>query len=237
MIIAKLNSYGFDLRALNLIHNYLTKRKQGTKINQSYGSLEVILFGIPRGSILGPILFDIFLSDLFLIVDDIDIANYADDNTIYKEHENIDDLITSLQDAAAKLFKWFSDNQMKGNTDKCYLLLSKDESSEIHTGDSIIESSTCKKLFGIKTDSKLCFDDHIQALCNKVNRKLRALARAKCWEIFPAKIKEINSVNSFKIEIRKWVPQSCPCRLCKQDISGVFFFWFFLVTLFRVGFF
>ena len=46
-----------------------------------------------------------FLSDFFLIVDDVDIANYAYDNTIYKEHENIDDLITSLQDAAAKLFK------------------------------------------------------------------------------------------------------------------------------------
>ena len=134
LIIAKLNSYGFNLTALNLIHNYLTKRKQRTKINHSYSSWEDILFGVPQGSILGPILFNIFLSDLFLIVDDIDIANYADDNTIYKEHENIDDLITSLQDAAAKLFKWFSDNQMKGNTDKCYLLLSKDESSEIHIG-------------------------------------------------------------------------------------------------------
>ena len=178
MIIAKLNSYGFNLTALNLIHNYLTKRKQRTKINHSYSSWEDILFGVPQGSILGPILFNIFLSDLFLIVDDIDIANYADDNTIYKEHENIDDLITSLQDAAAKLFKWFSDNQMKGNTDKCHLLLSKDESSEIHIGDSIIESSTCEKLLGIKIDSKLRFDDHIQDLCNKANRKLRALARA-----------------------------------------------------------
>ena len=45
----------------------------------------------------------------------------------------------------------------------------------------------------------------------------------KIWEIVPAKIKETNSLNSFKIEIRKWVPQSCPCRLCKQYISGVSF--------------
>ena len=123
---------------------------------------------MPQGSISGPILFNIFLSDLFLIID-IDIANYADDNTIYKEHENIDNLITSLQDAAPKLFKWFSDNQMKGNTDKCHLLLSKDGSFEIDIGDSIIESSTCEKLLGIKIDSKLRFDDHIQDLCNKAN--------------------------------------------------------------------
>ena len=87
---------------------------------------------------MGPILFNIFLSDLFLIVDDVDIANYADDNNIFKEHENNDDLITSLQDAAAKFFKCFSENQMKENTDKCHILLSKGESSEIHIGDSII---------------------------------------------------------------------------------------------------
>ena len=58
------------------------------------------------------------------------------------------------------------------------LLLGKDESSEIHIGDFIIDSSTCKKLLGITTDSKLRFDDHIQDLCKKANRKLRALARA-----------------------------------------------------------
>ena len=120
LINAKLNSYGFNLTVLNLIHNYRTKRKQRTKIDHSYSSWEDILFGVPQGSILGPILFNIFLSDLFLIVENIDIANYADDNTIYKEHKNIYDLITALQNPAAKLFKWFSDNQMRGNTDKCF---------------------------------------------------------------------------------------------------------------------
>ena len=87
MIIGKLNSYGFNLTALDLIHNYFTKRKQRTKINHSYCSWEDILFGVPQGAIL----FNIFLSDLFLVVDDIDIANYADNSTIYKEHKSIDD--------------------------------------------------------------------------------------------------------------------------------------------------
>ena len=82
LITAKLNSYGFNLTALNLIHNYLTKQKQITKINHSYSSWEDILFGVPDSSILVPILFNIFLSDLFLIVEDIDIANYADGNTV-----------------------------------------------------------------------------------------------------------------------------------------------------------
>ena len=63
---------------------------------------------------------------------------------------------------------------MKGNTGKCHLLLSKDESSKIHIGDSIIKSSTCEKILGIKIDLKLHFNDHIQDLCNKANRKLGA---------------------------------------------------------------
>ena len=103
---------------------------------------------------MGPIFFKPFLSDLVLIVDDVDIANYADDHTIYKKHDNIDEIIKPLQDAAVKLFKWFSDNQMRVNTDKCHLLLSKDESSEICIWDYIIESNTCEKLLGIKIDSK-----------------------------------------------------------------------------------
>ena len=111
-----------------------------------------------------------------LIFDDADIANYADNSTIYKEHENIDDLITSVEDVAAKLFKQYFDNQMKGNTDKCHSLLSKDESSEVHIGDSIIESSNREKLLGIKIDSKLLFDDHIQDICNKANSKIMTIS-------------------------------------------------------------
>ena len=66
-------------------------RKQRTKINQGYASWEEIIFGVPQGSILGPILSDIFLSDLFLVVQNIDFASYPDDTTIYDAGDNIDD--------------------------------------------------------------------------------------------------------------------------------------------------
>ena len=78
LLTAKLNAYGFSLPALKVVHSYLSNRKQRTKFNNAYSSWEEILFGVPQGSILGPILFNICLSDLFLMVKDTDFASYAD---------------------------------------------------------------------------------------------------------------------------------------------------------------
>ena len=75
LVIVKLNAYGFSLSASKLIHNYLSHRKQRTKINSSYSSWEEILFGVPQGSILGPLLFNIFVSALFLVLNDVEFAS------------------------------------------------------------------------------------------------------------------------------------------------------------------
>ena len=94
LLIAKLNAYCFSLTALKLVHNYLSNRKQRTKTNSTYSSFLEIIFGIPQGSILGPLLFNIFLIDLFFIIEDTDIASYADDNTPYVIADNIDGLLS-----------------------------------------------------------------------------------------------------------------------------------------------
>ena len=83
LLITKLNAYGFSLPALKLVHDYLSNRKQRTKVNRSYSSWLETVFGVPQCSILAPLLFNIFLADMLFILNDVDIANYADDNTSY----------------------------------------------------------------------------------------------------------------------------------------------------------
>ena len=120
LLVAKLHSYGFSLNAIRLIHSYSSNRRQRAKINESYSSWEEILFGVPQGSILGLFLFNIFMFDLFFIVNEIDFASYADIILHFVSGDRLDDVIDSLENAALKLFHWFCNNQIKANHDKCH---------------------------------------------------------------------------------------------------------------------
>ena len=129
------------------------------------------------GSIFGPILLNIFLSDLFLVVQNVDFPSYADDNTIYDASDSIDKVIFSLQESSKNIFKWFADNQMKTNEDNYPLIVSTNELTEFEIGDFSIKNSANEKLLGVNIDSKLNFYCHVNHLCNKANEQLRSLAR------------------------------------------------------------
>ena len=133
------------------------------------------MFGVPQGSILGPALFNIFLADLFLIINSTDIANYADDITPYATANDIDSLIASLEEASKSLFAWFDNNLMKSN-DKCHLLVSSNEKVTITIGNHEIANTKREKLLGVHLDNGLSFDYHMSEICKKANRKVCALA-------------------------------------------------------------
>ena len=99
LIISKLNAYGFSLLAARLMPSYLFNRKERTKINSRYSSWEEIPFGVPQGSILALLLFNIFICDLFSSMINVDFASYTDDNTPYVIENSVKDVINSLKEA------------------------------------------------------------------------------------------------------------------------------------------
>ena len=83
LLIAKLNSYGFTYDSLKLINSYLSERKHRTKVGSSFSEWLELKLGVPQGSVLGPLLFNIFMCDLFFFIENTPVTNYADDTTPY----------------------------------------------------------------------------------------------------------------------------------------------------------
>ena len=131
----------------------------------------------PQGSILGPFVFNIFLADLFLIHSDIDIVNFADDDTSYLSAKYAQDVIESHERTSVSLFRWFENNLLNGNADKCHFLVSASQEINLNVNNFEIKNSDCEKRLGVKFDSKLTFDQYITDLYRKASRKIRALAK------------------------------------------------------------
>ena len=92
---------------------------------------------------------------MFFVMNDIDFASYADDNTLYVSSDSIVDLIRILENDSIKLFKWFSDNMMKANKDKCHLIVSSNKHVSMKLDNIETENSNCERLLEVKIDSKL----------------------------------------------------------------------------------
>ena len=124
LIIVKLKAYGFHIDTLKFIHDYLSNRKQRVKVNDAYSSWKDIFYGVPQRSILGPLLFNIHLCDLFYFLEDLDIASYADDTTTYSVNDKKESVISALETSSSLLIGWFNNNFMKANSDKSNLTMS-----------------------------------------------------------------------------------------------------------------
>ena len=155
LLIAKLDAHGFDQNLRNIIHNYLFGRSPKTKVGSSFSDLLNILYSVPQGSILGPLLFNINVCDLFLPEYSSEFTNFLDDTTPFECGKNYDVVINKLEDTTEKLFNWFQCSNFKVNATKYHLFLSPYTPLTIKIKESAIESSNSGKLLGVTIDSKL----------------------------------------------------------------------------------
>ena len=180
LLIAKMAAYGFGQDSLEVFLSYLKNRKHRVRIGSSLSDWLEILLGVPQGSVLGPILFNIFLNDLFLFVLEGNISNYADDNTLYACDSNIENVIKRLNDDIVNVLQWFRHNGMVANPDKFQLLFpGTDRNISLCIGGYTIDCSDEVKLLGITIDRKLSFYPHIKKLCRKAAAKTKALIRIR----------------------------------------------------------
>ena len=177
LLIAKLNAYGFDSPSLKFISAYLNFRKQKTKVGSTFSDYLNILFGVPQGSIAGPLFFNVYTCDMFFQIDTSEFSSYADDNTPFASAQNHEKLIKSLQSTLNGVFEWYQENYFKANADKCHLFLSPFSNKEMTIANYKIASSNSEELLGVVIDSEVTFVKHIENLCRKTNQKLHALAR------------------------------------------------------------
>ena len=149
LLIAKLNAYGFEKQSINVIDSYLTKRKQRTKVDFVVSSWEMLFSAVPQGSVLGPLLFNIYICDMFFKTPaNIDFARYADNNTPYTYSSNIKNVLDNLQGALGKMFHWFSTNNLVANSGKCHLLTTSKTPIDIHISNTEILNKERVKLLG-----------------------------------------------------------------------------------------
>ena len=183
LLIAKLAAYSFEDSATSLISDYLSKRYQRVKVGSVFSSYLEILRGVPQGSILGSILFNIFINDLIFFIQETEVCVFADNTTIYSCSLNYKKAAHKLSNHTHTVLNWLKVNSMVVNPDKFQIMFlgSKIDNCKITFA---IENKQIKckrevKLLGITIDEKLTFTKHIANICSLANNRLRALTRIR----------------------------------------------------------
>ena len=178
--MSKLEAYGDQPNSSKFILSYLSNRQQRFRVGERCSSWQTTSKGVPQGSVLDPMLFNVFVNDLFNFVETVLLTNYADDNTLSYANINFQIFKLHLEREAEKCIWWLAINCMKANPDKFQAILLNCESEGSHclyVNGCSIEPSKEVALLGVRLDNRLVFNHNTNELCKKTDRQVNALKR------------------------------------------------------------
>ena len=192
LLLKKLRIYKFSESTLLWFKSYLNNRTQQVVINNLNSTSGDVVCGVPQGSILGPILFLLFINDLPLSLQNLPVSVdlYADDTTLYSIALDKCSLETNLQNALNSVHIWCLENGMTINTDKTKLMLIASRQKRnsliesdlnITFNDRELKNSNNEKILGVHVDQNLVWNSHFQYVCKKIASNLWLLSQIRIY--------------------------------------------------------
>ena len=183
-MLQKLQQYGVRGVAYNWFKSYLSDRSQCVKLNSVLSPDQKIITGVPQGSILGPILFIIFINDFDTNCPNSNVQLYADDTTVTMSNLVYDDLIEDVNNQLSVIGDWLSNNRLTPNTEKsCWMLLSNRNADTSNTNitfnNDLLKFCTSTKSLGVFFDSRLSFIEHTDHIVSKISKNVGIFCKLK----------------------------------------------------------
>ena len=185
ILMEKLKIKGFKEPILDLLKSYLSNRSQYVKFNGDISEVQSLTHGVPQGSILGPVLFTIFIDDLKDIVTKCKVLNYADDTTIYCSSKSPSNLQAAMNEDLRNLEKWFRINKLKLNEAKTELIIINPQNKanlynnvHIKVKNTIVQQAEHIKILGVTLTKNLKWDKHINSIIRNCKYHLRSFKRS-----------------------------------------------------------
>jgi hypothetical protein len=184
ILLEKLSFYGVRGLALEWFKDYISNRIQCTKIKDKFSSMMSITCGVPQGSILGPLLFILFINDIKNCSNLLHFILFADDTNALYSSNNFSDLTFVVNAELQKLHLWFLSNKLSINEDKCcYMLfgnkIKDSECPNVQINNFNLKRVKATKFLGVHIDDKLNWNTHIWETSKTISRNLGILNKVK----------------------------------------------------------